>query len=133
MIHQINVLQGIATHRDDVRQFSRYQGTQILIAAQDLGGIQRRSLDRLQRRHAGLDHVAEFHGVLPMGEDTGIGAERDFYAVLVGGGEGLLNLGSDRRGLDADDFREIAGLFGLFCHPLAGRQRRYVPGAVFLH
>ena len=99
--------------------------------AEQVGGVDRRRLDRLDRRHAIFDHQLELVGVAAVLADPGIGAEGDLDARrdtplkrLAGDADApvdlLADLGPIGVGIGGDAL-EIA---------IHGRQRRHVIGAL---
>ena len=120
---------GLEIDRDQIRRFAWRDRSDFVGKIEQLGGIDRRCLDRFARRHPCFDHVAELTCVLSVGPHAHIRAERDPRAGLVRAGEGLLDLRPDdhrlldlRRGQHAVTLRHLQ-------HGDAGNDRRHMKSA----
>src|SRR3954453_17944767 len=77
-----NIMQGIAVHGDNVREFSVLDGAYILRMSNQVGGIESRRADRLRRCHAKTHHDGELSSVITMRINAGIRSEGHLHAGL---------------------------------------------------
>src|SRR5690348_107468 len=119
LLHQRNVVQRIARHRDDIGVFSRRDAAEVILMLQQRRGVRGSGLDHIHRRHPRLHHVHELLGVLAVRIDAGVGAERDLDAGLVRLARGRQDLRPDLERL-ARDLRRVPAFLRLAHHELAG-------------
>ena len=89
LLEHRHVGQRIAGDRDDVGALARLDRPDFARQAEEVGGVDRRRLQRLDRRHAKFDHQLEFVGVAAVLGDARVGAEGDLDARRIGLGERL--------------------------------------------
>ena len=94
MLEHGDVLQRIATNRDDVAVAPGLDRPDI-VAAERLGGAGRRRADRLDRGHAPLHHLGELLAVVAVRIDAGVGAEQHLHPRPNRALEGLALLEAD--------------------------------------
>ncbi len=110
-LHQGNVGDRVARHRDDVGELALLHRAEIAVVMQELRGVDRRRLDREHRRHAGLDHQFELVRILAVRIDAGVGAERDLHVRAVGAAGRAQDHRADLPRLGRDLRRIVARVF----------------------
>src|SRR5688572_26623333 len=103
----MDVVERVARDGDDVGELAGLDAAEPVVDLELARRDDRRLLYRLHRRHARLDHVAEFLAVVAVRAYAAVRAEHDPDARFPGLAEGLLDLRPDLKRLGLHDGRKV--------------------------
>jgi len=128
-----DILQGIAGDRDNIGEFTGFEGADFVGQAQEIGIRGSSRLKRINGLHTKVHHLVKLFGVSPVGINGGVGAKSNLDAF----GEGALKGGVDGVGsgvgFGGDGWGHVNATIKHFLEPLNGHEGGHEVGAALLH